>query len=58
MARSKSKYVVVARRRHFTLSYPRVLWEAMTPEEQEGVVARQAARIRTLEKRVQLDIKR
>jgi hypothetical protein len=36
-------YVTVANRKDWTLSYPRHLWEAMTPGEQREVVARQQA---------------
>jgi len=41
MAR-QSHYVTVARRKSWTLAYPRALWEQLTPTEQRAVVARQA----------------
>ena len=50
MARSKSKYVVVARRRKWALSYPRALWDALTQDERQDVLARQAALIAEMDK--------
>ena len=43
MAQTDSKYVVVARRKKFSLAYPRHLWNEMTDAEQKDVIARQAA---------------
>lgn len=36
-------YIVVARRKRWTLAYPRALWESLTEEERAGVIARQEA---------------
>jgi hypothetical protein len=43
MGTKGSYYIVVARRRDWTLAYPRHIWESMAPEEQAEVVARQQA---------------
>jgi len=39
----RSKYVTVTRRRGWSLSYPRYLWQAMTEDERRAVVTRQQA---------------
>ena len=44
-----SHYLTVARTKVFTLSYPIMLWEKLTPKERRAVVARQAALLGELE---------
>jgi len=45
MAKKSTAYIVVAKREKFALSYPRHIWEKLTPGERRAVIARQAALI-------------
>jgi len=38
-----NRYIVVANRKDWTLAYPHSLWAAMTPGEQQEMIARQQA---------------
>ena len=43
MTRRKSPYVVVCRRKHFSLAYPRSLWDQLDQDQQQAVIDRQQA---------------
>lgn len=49
--RRNPNYVTVARRKAWTLAYPRALWEALSVAEREAVVARQQRLFDAMEKR-------
>ena len=52
MAKKTGYYITVARRKDWTLCYPRHLWEALTENEQQDVLTRQQALFDKMERKM------